>query len=357
MTVSDVLQRAKQGEAKAIAALLNRQLRPRGLSARAKRQGEVLALLIEAESVPNSTKLIPYLQQAFQKLDSPEITMVQVHGRAKNAVKAAWVKQFSVAIAPTTPPEPSPQPPEPSESPETPETPESPDTPRPPSLAKIPTRPFLQQWLWLNCLASVLMMAIDLSSRMIWPQLDSLNALILTVLGTLIPSGAQTYVLARRLPHAPEWLLAAILALLIPFQDLKTVRLLTGVFLLGLQYLVLRRVSDRAYWWPITNALTVVGLTFFGVVFSAVSRLGLFLGLMGLNDFWQALGNALFTVILVMVQGMVLKAVLQPLDDRPVLPPFAYFQAQLCNVLQIGQGSRGARRSASPKVVAGRQRQ
>lgn len=57
MTQQNILELAKQGDAKAIASLLNRQLQPKGITATAALKDGCLQVMLEAVEVPSQQVL------------------------------------------------------------------------------------------------------------------------------------------------------------------------------------------------------------------------------------------------------------------------------------------------------------
>ncbi|NJK27379.1 MAG: hypothetical protein HC925_00690 [Coleofasciculaceae cyanobacterium SM2_3_26] len=69
MTVTnDLLTLAKQGDTQAIAALLNRQLQSKGITARATLKGCCLHVLLESDTTPDRATLLPWIQKGSPPL-------------------------------------------------------------------------------------------------------------------------------------------------------------------------------------------------------------------------------------------------------------------------------------------------
>jgi hypothetical protein len=159
MTQTTLLQLAKQGQPKAIAALINKSLQPKGITAKIFLKGECLQVILEADRVPNQQILAPFVSQGLQNLDPPSIQLVKIYGIQTGKKSPAWVEKVQLNGAnpgdrplsfPTTvqqppqPPAPAPPPPPvtPVRSapppratpprPVTPPAPPTPPTPRPP---------------------------------------------------------------------------------------------------------------------------------------------------------------------------------------------------------------------------------
>ncbi len=64
-----LLERAKGGEADAIAVLMNRSLQRRGITVQVQRQADDLCLLLEAIQVPEQSAAITFVQQELTRLN------------------------------------------------------------------------------------------------------------------------------------------------------------------------------------------------------------------------------------------------------------------------------------------------
>ncbi|NEO88198.1 MAG: hypothetical protein F6J87_28665 [Spirulina sp. SIO3F2] len=332
MIAADLLHQAKQGNAQAIATLLNRQLAPRGLRIQAKRKDAVLALIIDSDPLPVQAQLLPYLESSFRKLASPEIERLRVYGRVHNQAKPSWMAEVDLAIAdsavtdsaiaPYPPPRPAPEP-------------------------CLPKRPFLHQWLLFNGVAWFAAWGIHLSGSTFFGQLQTVNSLLINLLWAVVVSAAQTYVLARRLHNAHWWLVMSCLPLGLLFTAAKPLQPLMVLVMLGLQCWLLSRHSDRAYWWILGNVLGLIGIGFvmalagiFGFN-NGGGLLSILMSLLGLGAMWQLLWDFLSLTVtfgtIITIQGWLLKQLLHPLPDRPVLPVETYFQTVLPQLWRVGR--------------------
>jgi hypothetical protein len=60
-TPPNLLELAKQGDAKAIASLMNQKLQPDGISAKASQKNDCLKVVLEAAKVPNQQALVAFV--------------------------------------------------------------------------------------------------------------------------------------------------------------------------------------------------------------------------------------------------------------------------------------------------------
>lgn len=81
MTQPNLLELAKQGNPKAIAALMNRQLQPKGITAKVAFKDHYLQILLEATKVPPQQACITFLQDGLNRLGITKIDKAKVYGK------------------------------------------------------------------------------------------------------------------------------------------------------------------------------------------------------------------------------------------------------------------------------------
>ncbi len=100
--MSQVLERAQHGQADAIAILLNRFLKPQGISAQVLQQGDRLQVVLEAMDVPDPKRLLRGLVMTLDGIHPEGISWVQIQARRAGDPKggddlsSAWVETFAV---------------------------------------------------------------------------------------------------------------------------------------------------------------------------------------------------------------------------------------------------------------------
>jgi predicted aspartyl protease len=104
------LELASQGDPTAIAALVNRALHARGITARVTRKDACLRVLLEADEIPNQQTLVPYLQQNLSKLGLPSIQTVELMGKQACAAVPAWRHTLTLRDLLEVAPQPEPAP-------------------------------------------------------------------------------------------------------------------------------------------------------------------------------------------------------------------------------------------------------
>ena len=97
MTQPNILELAKQGDAKAIALLLNRQLQAKGITAAASLKDGCLQVMLESAEAPSQQVLAPWVSKSIAGLGAASIEKVKVYGRQTGAKVPAWSQEFEVA--------------------------------------------------------------------------------------------------------------------------------------------------------------------------------------------------------------------------------------------------------------------
>nr|WP_290224021.1 hypothetical protein [Trichocoleus desertorum] len=96
MTQQNILEQAKQGNAQAIAALMNRTLQPKGITAKASMKDDCLRVMLESEDVPDQGSTTAFVQRGMQGLGVESISRVQVFGRQAGEEFPSWNQEFSL---------------------------------------------------------------------------------------------------------------------------------------------------------------------------------------------------------------------------------------------------------------------
>ncbi|MGB7890617.1 MAG: hypothetical protein WCF82_01625, partial [Microcoleus sp.] len=97
MTQPNILELAKQGDAKAIALLLNRQLQAKGITAAASLKDGCLQVMLESAEAPSQQVLAPWVSKSIAGLGAASIEKVKVYGRQTGAKVPVWTQEFEVA--------------------------------------------------------------------------------------------------------------------------------------------------------------------------------------------------------------------------------------------------------------------
>jgi hypothetical protein len=96
---ANLLALSKQGNVEAIAALINRSLKPRGITAKVLLKDTCLKIMLEAGDVPDQQTLAPFIFNGVSNLSIPLISTIQVYGRQKGEKTPVWTQTFSPSSA------------------------------------------------------------------------------------------------------------------------------------------------------------------------------------------------------------------------------------------------------------------
>lgn len=82
MTISQpsILELAKQGDSQAIVALMNRSLKPKGITAIANLEGEALRIVLQAAQLPHQSSLVAFVRKITQQIENTSIRSIKVCG-------------------------------------------------------------------------------------------------------------------------------------------------------------------------------------------------------------------------------------------------------------------------------------
>ncbi len=113
MTQGNLISLAKQGNPGAIAALMNRQLQPKDITAKATLKDGCLQVILESSQAPPQ-EVLNFVRKGMTELKAEGIRKVKVSAWVTGASSAAWIKAFEIpapmAEEPQNPPTPVPEP-------------------------------------------------------------------------------------------------------------------------------------------------------------------------------------------------------------------------------------------------------
>lgn len=87
---------AKQGNARAIAANMNRWLQPKGITATAKREDSCLQLTLKAERVPNPQVLEAFIRKVLASMEVPSIQTVKISVHLTGESSPVWLDEIEL---------------------------------------------------------------------------------------------------------------------------------------------------------------------------------------------------------------------------------------------------------------------
>ncbi len=94
---NNILELAKQGNPQAIASLMNRQLKPKGITVKAGLKGDCLQIFLESVETPDRNLLIPLIEKGMTNLGVKTIRTVKVYGRQAGFSTTSWTGEFPLA--------------------------------------------------------------------------------------------------------------------------------------------------------------------------------------------------------------------------------------------------------------------
>jgi len=96
MTQTDLIQRAQQGDAEAIAALMNVALETIGATAKATMQGQWLHILLEAYKPLNPEACIEFVSTGIEQLGIDDLAAFVLYGRLIGQEQPEWIRQVKL---------------------------------------------------------------------------------------------------------------------------------------------------------------------------------------------------------------------------------------------------------------------
>jgi len=99
MIQGNLLELAKQGDAKAIASLINRSLQAKGIKAKVDLKNSCLQVMLESPELPNQPALVDFIKQGVTGLGASSIQRVKVYGQIPGADFPAWNDEFVIGEA------------------------------------------------------------------------------------------------------------------------------------------------------------------------------------------------------------------------------------------------------------------
>ncbi|MEH2011332.1 DUF4429 domain-containing protein [Nostoc sp.] len=106
MTQANLLELAKQGDAQAIASLMNRQLQPKGITVKAALKDACLQVMLESAQVPNQQALVAFVRKGIVGLGAASIKRVKIYGRQTGEEFPAWNQEFELVVHASSTPSP-----------------------------------------------------------------------------------------------------------------------------------------------------------------------------------------------------------------------------------------------------------
>ena len=93
---SDIISLAKQGNPKAIAALMNQSLQTKGITAKVALKDGCLQIMLESIQTPNQTSLVTFIKKGVTSLGILSVERVKVYGKQSGEEFPAWNQEFEL---------------------------------------------------------------------------------------------------------------------------------------------------------------------------------------------------------------------------------------------------------------------
>lgn len=98
-TNSNLLDLAKLGDAKAIGALMNHQLQPKGINVKTTLTNGCLFVIAESDEAPEQTALVDLVRKGITNLKPKALKRVVIQGRSNKSVSPVWRDSFDLPEA------------------------------------------------------------------------------------------------------------------------------------------------------------------------------------------------------------------------------------------------------------------
>ena len=113
MSQDNLIAAAQQAHPQALAIVLNRLLKSRGVQARVQRQGADLKILVEAKRLPDQTAIANGIRDRLDQLGIQSIQTVKLYGYQTGATFPIWTQTLPLRFGPESQLETTPSPPVP----------------------------------------------------------------------------------------------------------------------------------------------------------------------------------------------------------------------------------------------------
>jgi positive phototaxis protein PixI len=94
--IESILTLAKQGDPGAIAALINRSLNPKGITARVGWKNQCLGILLEALPIPDQEDMITFIRQSLGELQPESVRLLKIGGYQPGQSVPVWYKEIEL---------------------------------------------------------------------------------------------------------------------------------------------------------------------------------------------------------------------------------------------------------------------
>ncbi|NJN12847.1 MAG: hypothetical protein HC815_34820 [Richelia sp. RM1_1_1] len=96
MSQQNILELAKQGDAQAIASLMNRQLQPKGITVKATINDSCLQIMLLSHETPNQQALVEFIRKGLTGLKITSIERVQIFAKKIEEDFPSWSQDLII---------------------------------------------------------------------------------------------------------------------------------------------------------------------------------------------------------------------------------------------------------------------
>jgi hypothetical protein len=94
-----LLDQAKEGDADAIATLMNQALQPKGITVRCDRQGSCLQLWLIGQTLPPQAATVDYVRRGIDRLHAAPVTALQIYAEQVDRQEPGWGVEVAMGTA------------------------------------------------------------------------------------------------------------------------------------------------------------------------------------------------------------------------------------------------------------------
>ncbi|RUR73771.1 hypothetical protein ACF3DV_03140 [Chlorogloeopsis fritschii PCC 9212] len=98
MTQANILELARQGDAKAIASLMNSQLQLKNVTVKVNFKNTQLEIKFQSTQVPEQENLVKYVRQEIMGLKTVCIKNVKVYGFQEGKLAPLWSQELNIEV-------------------------------------------------------------------------------------------------------------------------------------------------------------------------------------------------------------------------------------------------------------------
>jgi hypothetical protein len=100
MASQDILERARKGDPRVIAAMLNRVLNPLGVRSQAARRDRTLHIVCSGDLVPDAGRMTALVRKLVDELGMQSIEQIRLYGQKSGEESVAWKHNLAVTMEP-----------------------------------------------------------------------------------------------------------------------------------------------------------------------------------------------------------------------------------------------------------------